>query len=240
MGGNRRRSAENLEVKTLPFFTETCNLAENTRDACLVALLFLSGRRISELIALQKRDLQLTSSGFLTVSTFNEKNFRYTPNREYTVEKEGEYTEYLKSYNPENYEKQTIKIPRALRYYMPIRIDISRSTASYRELGRYIENHLATLTEEDYVFHRMGRWGHMKGHIGRVCAYKIITKLDPSIWLHWFRHQRFTQVYNIAKAKSNDALDVVMILHDFTKHKRIDNTMKYIAGLKLREIRKEI
>src|SRR4030042_660325 len=169
VAGSKRRSAENLDVKYLTYITNICLVAENTRDACLVALLYLTGRRIGELIALQKQDIAITAL-FLSVSTFNEKNFRYTSSKAYNIEKEGSYLEYLQSYDPDTYEKHTITIPRTVRYYQPIRIDISRTTPTYQELGQFVENHLATLQNNQYVFARFKG----TGHIGRGLAYKIV------------------------------------------------------------------
>jgi hypothetical protein len=148
---------------------------------------------------------------FLSIKTFNLKAFRKESNKEFFI-------------------------PLNERFYSQIQIDISRSTEAYQDLGPFIEGHLNTLKETDYVFGRFR--GH--GHIGRCMAYKIVIFLCPDIWLHWFRHQRFTQVYNMAKARMKDPFDVVMVLHDFTKHRRLDTTLGYIHRLTLQEIKKEI
>jgi len=220
VAGDKRRSAENLEVKTLDYFVDICRRATNTRDACLIALLFLSGRRISELVGLKQSDLSLTTA-YLVLKTFNLKAFRSQPNKEFTL--------LLHD-----------------RYYSIITVDISRSTEAYQCLGGFIESHINTLKDDEYIFYKFSRtykndegvW--KRDHIGSNMAYLIVRFLDPSVWPHWFRHQRFTQVYNITKSKVKDPFDVVMALHDFTKHRRLDTTMNYIKGLKLQEIKKEI
>lgn len=210
VAGDKRRSAKNLEVKTLDYFVDICQRATTTRDACLPSMLFLSGRRISEVVGLQKKDITINQD-FMTINTFNLKAFRSTPNKEFTL------------------------LMRE-KYYSLIAIDISRTTEAYQKLGVFIEAHLQSLKENEYVFERQ----RGTGHIGSGMAYLIVRSLDPDVWPHWFRHQRFTQVYNVTKNYATDPFDVVMALHDFTKHRRIDTTMNYIKGLKLQEIKKEI
>lgn len=210
VAGDKRRSAENLQIKSLDYFKGLCLKAENSRDQCLVALLFLSGRRISEILELRKTDL-VFSDEFLTFKTFNLKSFRTQPNREF-------------------------KLLRDERYYSEISIDISRSTEAYMELGPFIEKYLSTLKPEDYIFQRF----RGEGHILSGMAYRIVRKLDPSIWLHWFRHQRFTNVYYIIRDNVSEPAEVIMDLHDFTKHRRLETTVNYIHRLRSQEIRRKI
>lgn len=230
VAGDKRRSAENLEVKTLDYFVNICLTAEHSRDSCLIALLFLSGRRISELMALHKKDIVLTKE-FLSVTTFNEKTFRYAPKKDYLLEQEGEYLQYFKDEH-----NNTFTIPKTVRYYPKIQIDVSTSTPLFRELGHFIVDHITPLQPNDYLFPRFKG----EGHISSGMAYKIVRFLAPDTWPHWYRHQRFTQVYTTVKSKMKDPFDVVMTLHDFTKHRSLDTTMNYIHHLKLKEIKKEI
>lgn len=230
VAGDKRRSAENLEAKSLGYFNEICLRATNTRDSCLVALLFLSGRRISELLPLKKSDVQNTDE-FLTIKTFNEKTFKYTQTKDFKIVKEGHYFQYLK-----DEQGQTKQVPKTERYYPEIFITISKSTLAYQTLGGFVTQHLDTLRNSDYLFGRLKG----EGYIGRQMAYKIVTFLEPDVWPHWFRHQRFTQVYNIVKSTVKDPFDVLLVLHDFTKHTRLDTTMNYVHHLKLQEVKKEI
>ena len=210
VAGDKRRSAENLEVKNLDYFYELCGKAYNTRDSCLMALLFLSGRRIGEIMHLKKSDL-VFSNGFLSFKTFNLKSFRKAENREF-------------------------KILRDQRYYPEITTDISRTAEAYGTLGCFVEEHLNQTKGDEYVFKRFNG----KGHIGTNMAYKIITFASPDIWPHWFRHQRITNAYNIIKDKVKDPTEVILNLHDFTKHRRIDTTLGYIHRSESLEIKKLI
>jgi hypothetical protein len=161
---------------------------------------------------LKGEDLRV-QEGFLTFKTFNEKTFR----RE---------------------ESQKFSFPRKGRFYPLIQVDVSTSTRAYKMMGPYVEAHLQSLRSPDeYIF---GQYLQGDRPLKRSRAYQIVTGLDPGVWLHWFRHQRFTQVYYTIKTLVKEPTEVLDILHRFSHHTRIDTTLGYIKRIEHREIRKEI
>jgi integrase len=79
----KRRDIKMSPPFSLAFLVEICVSAINTRDACLIALLFLSGRRIKEVLELRKKDL-IISEEDLGFYTFNEKTFRSKQSGDYS------------------------------------------------------------------------------------------------------------------------------------------------------------
>lgn len=210
MVGEKRRSAEHLDYKLLSYFVDACENAEHTRDSCLLALLYLSGRRISEVLELKTDDIAFTND-FLVITTFNEKAYTDHSTKTFTIFRDG-------------------------RYYEQIDITISLTTEAYRDLGPFVETHLNTLKEGEYLFQHLNGGGHIK----RSMAYKIIVFLAPDLWPHRLRHERFTQVYKIIKSEVKEPFAVVRAFHDFTKHKRLETSMNYVEKLELLELKKKI
>lgn len=181
-----------------------CDKAENSRDACLVALTFLSGRRIGELLELKRRDVQIYEDE-ISLVTFNEKSFREKPSGTY-------------------------KLQRGDRYYEEIRPAFPTVGPTGALLSPYVLKHLETLEPLDYVLHDLR---NKSVHIGRRQALKIVVKLEPSIWLHWLRHERFSQVVQVYR-------DDLMSFHDFTLHKRLETSLGYVRRARTQERLKEI
>lgn len=204
MGGGKRRNSKKIVPVTLEYLVQICKKAKHTRDGCLVALLYLSGRRISEVLPLKKMNM-VQVSGTLRFITFNMKAYRN--------KRVGDY-----------------KIKRGEKYHERIICAFSLESESGKMLGPYILEHLETLFEEAYIFHHHRNY---KRHITRQRAWQIVTKLDPDVWLHWFRHQRFTQV---SKVYMEDPI----AMHKFTHHKRFESTLHYIHEAKAKKKLKEI
>lgn len=68
VAGDVRRSAKGLIPVTLDYIAGLCEKAKRTREACLIAFLYLSGRRINEVLHLKKSDL-IFESEYLTFET---------------------------------------------------------------------------------------------------------------------------------------------------------------------------
>lgn len=164
VAGDKRRSAYNLEIKTLDYLVKILDKSDDTRNRCLLALLYLSGRRVVEVLHLKKHDIKIDKT-FMSFETFNEKCFR--------SRKQGDYSVQIED-----------------RFYEKINVSFSVSSEAYKKLGHYIHEHLEELEEDDYLFGR--RKG--TGHIHYNMAYKMIRFMCPEIWPHWLRHQRFSYV----------------------------------------------
>lgn len=164
VAGDKRRSAKNLEIKPPEYISDICLRSEHTRDSCLISLLYLSGRRINEVLHLKKKDIVFTGN-FLSFETFNEKCFRSKP--------QGYYSIFRKN-----------------RYYEKIHCDFSTTSEAYHILSPFILEHIKDLDDDEYIFKKF----RGKGYIGSTMGYKIIRFLCPEIWPHWLRHQRFSAV----------------------------------------------
>lgn len=206
VAGDKRRSVRNIMIKPISYFNSLCARVDNSRDACLVALLYLSGRRIGELPHLTLNDFE-ASPDFIVFKTFNEKVFRKKPIGDY-------------------------KFLHGGRYYEVIYPRFSLKSESGRMLGSYVLSHLETLEEGECLFYSFRNRDKTK-HIGVNRMYKIVRELDPDVWLHWFRHQRFTMIARAFK-------DSPLAMHQFTKHKRFESTLKYIHLVELEERLNEI
>lgn len=165
VAGDKRRSAENLEIKPLGYLSNLCQPAKHTRDSCLFAFLYLSGRRLREVLHIKKGDL-VFSQGFMSFETFNEKCFRSKPQSNYSINM-GD------------------------RYYEKINVGFSTTSEAYKQLGSFVSEHIKDLKNEDYLFPNLYR---NERHIGYSQAYKAIITLCPEIWPHWLRHQRFSAI----------------------------------------------
>lgn len=182
--------------------------AERLRDSCLIALLYLSGRRIGEVLPLQKRDFNFNETRFLSFRTFNEKTYRSYPSSDYKLESMME----------------SIHGPQVV-YYEEINPKFSLHSPSGRELSPFILKHLESLSDQDYLFAPLRR---NRKFINASRAYQIITAMEPRLWLHALRHLRFT-------AYGRAYRDNPMAMHDITFHKRFESTMEYIRPAEVEE-----
>ncbi len=196
--------ASAIQLPSIEFLERICYKAKNMRDSCLVALLFLSGRRIGEVLELKLKDFIIRTEE-ISFTTFNEKTFRSYPTGKYLIQ-------------------------RGLKFYEVINPTFPTVGPSGEALSPFILKHLESLTLEDYVFYHTD---NKQQHIGRSMAYRILISLEPNIWLHWLRHERFTQ---LAKVYKDDPLP----MHDFTFHKRFETTLGYIRKVRTNEKLKEI
>ncbi|GAG48918.1 unnamed protein product, partial [marine sediment metagenome] len=146
VAGDKRRSSKTITPTTLTHLDAICSRARHTRDSCLIALLYLSGRRIGEILHLTKQDITITPDRMITFTTFNEKVYR---NRKY-----GDYT-----------------IQRGDRYYEAITPAFSITSVSGQVLSHYVTDHLDTLDMEDHLFYNLRRGRSV--HIGYSSCYLI-------------------------------------------------------------------
>lgn len=159
------RNPENLEPITLDCLKDICDRAKESRESCLFSLLYLSGRRLSEVLELQKKDILLNNS-WITFYTFNAKNFRREQTSQYSI-------------------------LRGERFYERIRVTFTTESDTGKTLSPYILKHLDSIQPDDYLFHhRLSK----KRHIGARSAELIMHSLEPKLWAHALRHLRFTQV----------------------------------------------
>jgi integrase len=216
---NRKHSEiENLPLADLDYLARVCGQAKESRDSCLVALAFLSGRRPCELVGVKKKDVTLTKD-WCSLETFNAKNYR---KRIIT----GTY-EYPRTIYPQirvNGKRVRSRTPET-RYYPRIDVRFSLRAPSFRALGNYVIHHIESLGPEDYLFHTLFS---KADHIGLRMAELLVHRLDPTLWLYALRHQRFTQVIDVYKANPRGA-------HYFFKHASFATTEKYYDLAKYHE-----
>lgn len=227
VAGSKRRSASNLEIKTLDYLVEICESSKNTRTSCLIALLYLSGRRINEVLELKKKDLIFTKD-FLSFDTFNEKCFRTYQQGNFNLKREG----IFQTWNPK--EKMRITSKDLERFYEKINVSFSITSEAYKQLSPFLLDHIEPLDNEAYIFSKT----RGTGSIGYGMAYQNIRKVCPDIWPHWLRHQRFSAVTE--QLKDLPTADLIYSLKDFTKHHRTDSTLAYVHRMRNIEIRKTI
>lgn len=168
VAGSKRRKIEDVQPINLEDVSlKLLDLSE--RDACLVALLYLSGRRITEILGLKKKDFKIENKR-ISFETFNEKVYRQKPSGQYQVLMKG-------------------------RYYEKIRPHWRMDVTYGKTLSVFITKRLGSLADNDYLFqHEQGRDAK---HIKRGMAYKIVRFYFPDTWLHLFRHERFTEIAKV-------------------------------------------
>jgi len=167
--GDIRRKVEDVKPKTWMDIENICIMISNDRDACLIALLYLSGRRIGEVLHLQKQDFKIEPNR-ISFETFNEKTFRKKRVGNYAIMRKGVFYEKI---NPH------------------WRTD----TESGKALTIFVLNRLGYLSQKDYVFQKLVGTGHIEYGMG----YRIVRFYAPDMWPHLFRHERFTEVFKIYK-----------------------------------------
>jgi len=175
----------------------------------LVALLYLSGRRILEILPLRKMDFNRSNPDKISFKTLNEKTFRLRRVGKYIIERHGDFV------------KNTVNGPvrYTTRFYELIEPEFSLIGPSGRVLGHYVLDYLDSLGEGDFLFppYRASK----RTHINQPRAYNVLRKMDGRLWLHAVRHINFTRM---AKVFEEDPLS----MHSLTFHKRFDSTMSYI------------
>lgn len=187
--------------------------ARYKRDACMIALLYLTGRRIGEILPLKKSDFILTNLQRVAFKTFNEKSFRQVRKRPYIVEKPGVYHYKEKDGTLREY---------YMRYYEQIQPEYNPTGASGQLLDHYVKSHLFDLQSDDYLFSPYRR--SSRPYINQSNAYQILRKLDDRLWLHAMRHIDFTRMAEIYREDP-------VAMHRLTFHKRFESTMGYIKNL---------
>jgi len=151
-----------------------------SRDSCLGALLYLTGRRIGEVLPLRRGDF--TYRGYsVSFRTFNEKSFRATRRSPFVIQR------------PECPE----------RFYEAIEPQYSAEGPSGVLLDHYVKGHLYGLKPGDYVF--SPRASSSKPYISQPRAYQIIRGLDDRLWLHALRNINFTR---LAEVYSDDPVSM--------------------------------
>lgn len=199
-----RRNAETIPILSPASVGEICEKAESPRDACLVALLYMSGRRIGEVLGLRKTDF-LRVGNIMYFTTFNEKSWRKKKTGDFQVEKHVQFKDYD-----------------GIVYYEKITPKFSLTSPSGKKLGHYVVDYLDSLEDNGYLFPAFKRVRHVsRPHIGRVRAYQIVRSLDERLWLHAFRHINFTRMATVYR-------DDPMSMHRLTFHKQFKSTEGYI------------
>jgi len=145
--------------------------AKRQRDKCLIALLFLSGRRIQEVLSLRKQDFNFNTPQMLSFTTFNEKSYRQKSTGEYNIPMRG-------------------------KYYEQIEPKFSLEGPSGSRLSPFITAHLEQLDLTEYLFAPL-RVRNNRTNINRFRAYQILRELDERLWLHALRHLRFTSLARV-------------------------------------------
>lgn len=222
--GSKRRKVEDIK----PFNYEDIALklldVESERDRALIALLYLSGRRINELLLLRKKDFRIEEKR-ISFETFNEKAFRKSFQPPFTFEREIDRKKAVR-----DLDTKEILYPRRYEFYSDIvfnemiRPHWRTDSRSGKALTEFILKRLESLSENDYLFQKQGK---EPNPISRFMAYRIIRFYFPDLWLHIFRHERFTEIFKVYR-------DDIMTAHRQTFHRRMESDIPY-----LREIEKE-
>jgi len=197
----KRRKSEQVIILSPEEIDEICRRAKTPRDACLIALLYLSGRRINEVLPLQKKHFTIRGN-LVFFETFNEKSYRLKPQGDFQIPRQVKF---------KNYEGTV--------YYQSITPFFSLTSKSGRILGHYVMNYLRELDSEDYLFKPSKN--SKKPHINMHRAYQILRELDDRLWLHALRHMRFTL---LAKVYREDPIS----MHRLTFHRKFESTLEYI------------
>lgn len=213
VAGDKRRNAKDIKSKIS--WKELASKLEyaEPRDACLIALLYLSGRRISEVLGLKKLDFMVEDNR-ISFETFNEKDYRKTQQGEYTVER------YVKQHMFKGRKSEPYE---GILFYRKINPHwLVKSESGI--LTHHVMDRLNSLKDDEYLFKSL----RGKQYISRQMAYIILRRMFPNSWLHLLRHERFTEA---AKLYVDDPI----AMHRFTFHKRFESTLEYIREQKEKE-----
>lgn len=206
VAGSKRRKIENIKPLTVAHLEEKLKDIDN-RNSCLIALLYLSGRRINEILHLKKCDIKLENNR-ISFETFNQKDYRMKRTGNYTIKR------YVKR---RDFEGRQSKPYEGYLFYHRIRPHFRTDSESGTRLTIFILKRLGYLSEKDYLF--QSKRGN--NPISCSMAYKIFRKYFPDYWPHVLRHERFTVVFKVYKKD-------VMEAHRFTFHKRFESSIPYI------------
>jgi integrase len=215
-GRKTRRPASDIVIMTPEEIAKICSRAKQPRDACLLALMYMSGRRIGELLPLQKRDFNFTRPKFnlsenkfiVSFTTFNEKSWRSEKQSTFSIVRlVNNYVDKKRCY--------------VIRWYEKIEPKFSTQGPSGLVLWKFIRDYVGStaLQNENYIF---APESHSEGeHINQPRAYNIIRGLDERLWLHATRHMCFTRM---AEQFKDDPKE----MHSLTFHRRFESTLIYI------------
>lgn len=170
VAGNKRRKVEDSKPLTYEDIALTLLDIREPRNQCLIALLYLSGRRIGEVLHLQRKHFRVDANR-ISFETFNEKVYRSKRGGNYTIRRKN-------------------------KFYERIRPHWRTDTLSGKALTIFVTNTLDSLDIEAYLFKPFR--GKQK-HIGYGMAYKIVRYYLPDAWPHLLRHERFTEASKIYK-----------------------------------------
>lgn len=220
-GRKARRNTNEIPMLEPLDVVEILKKAECDRDACLVALLYLSGRRVQEILALQKKDFSFSNPERVSFKTFNEKCFKPYRVGRFSIMKKGQYTLRWKGW----------VIPYNTRYYEAINPQYSPQGLSGLLLNHFVVDYLAKLKDDEYLFAPHRDYGRL--YLNQSRAYQIIRKMDERLWLHAFRHINFTRLARVYK-------DNPLGMHSLTYHHRFETTIGYIRDIEKGDRLKEI
>jgi integrase len=156
------------KVKWIPTSQELENICQGVEDrtAFIITFLYLSGRRVSEVLQLKRKDIYL-SNNILSFNTFNEKSW--------SMIKSGPYTISLPS--------------RPNLFYENIEVEFNLNSDIGKLFAPFILDHLKTLEPENYIIsHLLTK----QEHLSRSMISKLLLKAHPDLWPHLLRHTRFT------------------------------------------------
>jgi len=185
----------------------------NKRDQCLVALLYLTGRRIMEILSLKKSDFVLPENfKIVTFRCQNEKSWRTERKGTFSIERHGNY----------KMRKDGKIVHYKTKYYEEIQPSYSTEGPSGQLLSHYVIDYLQGLGDSDYLFapSRLSS----ADHINQPRAYQILRSLDDRLWLHALRHINFSRMAVVYR-------DDPRAMHDLTFHRRFESTIGYIKNL---------
>lgn len=220
VAGDKRRKVEDTNPITIEYLYNVLVGIAEPRDSCLIALLYLSGRRVNEILHLQKQDFRIEANR-VSFDTFNEKVYRAHPMKDFQIQRNVIFKKSLRDAQHKIiYPKKYEYFPTTI-YYQRIRPHWRIDTPSGLAFTQFVTERVGSLPEKtDFVFSR--RKG--KGHIHYQMAYRIVRYYLPDMWPHLLRHERFTEV---AKVYQDKPLET----HRFTFHKRFESTLQYIRDL---------
>lgn len=203
LGRNTRRSPSTLPILGPLDIDIIVKKARSLRDACLIVLLYLTGRRIMEILGLRVRDFTISLRNVVSFRTFNEKNFRSKSTSQFLFEREG-------------------------KFYENIQPRFDMDSISGKVLGHYVLDHLKAVRAKDengYLFaqHQLLRKVD-RPYISRQRAGQIIRAMDERLWPHGMRHIAFTRWAHVYREDP-------VAMHRLTFHKRFESTLKYIHAI---------
>jgi integrase len=217
-GRRTRRPASDIVIMTPEEIAKICRRAKQPRDACLLALMYMSGRRIGELLPLQKKNFNVANPRFIlsenkfvvSFTTFNEKSWRSKKQSTFSIERPVDNF-YMK-------DEHKIRCY-VIRWYEKIEPKFSTQGPSGLALWHFIDTYLNELGNEDYLFAPDSH--SEREFINQPRAYNIIKGMDERLWLHATRHMCFTRMAELFKDDPKE-------MHVLTFHKRFESTLKYI------------